>query len=102
MLLAIQLALLVVGVVVLIRGRMSGARGCEVVGPRARLAGLVLVGVSCWSITSGVMAERVPEGVQRLSVIGIQGVMLLGAMIIASMIAGGGRPQESVGRRALA
>lgn len=98
MLLAIQLALIVVGVVVAVRGRMSGARGREVIGSRARLAGLVLLGMSAWSVTGGTMMGHVPEGMQRLSVVGMQGVWLLGAMIMASMIAGAGRPAEAVRR----
>jgi hypothetical protein len=98
MLLAIQLALLAVGVIVVVRGRMSGTRGQEVVGVRARLAGGVLGAMAGWSTATGLMLERVPEGVQRIAVLGWQAVWLLGAMMLASMIAGGGSPRES-GRR---
>ncbi len=100
MLLAIQLALLVVGIVVVVRGRMCGARGREIVGPRARLAGLALLAMAGWSTASGLMVESVPEGAARLSVIGMQGVWLLGAMIVASMVAGAGQPEEAVAKRA--
>lgn len=96
MLLAIQLGFLAVGVIIVVRGRMSGTRGHEVVGMRARLAGAVLAGMAGWSTASGMMVERIPEGVQRLSVIGMQGVWLLGAMVAASVIAGAGRPEEAV------
>lgn len=99
MLLAIQLALLVVGVVVVLRGRMAGGRGREVVGTRARLAGLVLAGMAGWSTATGVSIERVAEGVQRLSVLGVQAVWLLAAMLIASLVAGSGRHEPAtVGR----
>jgi hypothetical protein len=98
MLLAIQLALLAVGVIVVIRGRMSGTRGGEVVGVRARAAGGVLGGMAGWSTATGLMLERVPEGVQRLGVLGWQAVWLLGAMVLASMIAGGGRPVGAMRR----
>ncbi len=99
MLLAIQLALLVVGVVVVVRGKMSGARGCDVIGLRARLAGGLLAGMAGWSTATGMMLQQVPEGVQRLSVIGLQAIWLLGAMVLASMVAGAGRPEEAVARR---
>lgn len=93
MLLAIQLALLVVGIVVVIRGRMGGAKGCEVLGLRARLAGGLLAGMAGWSTATGMMVQQVPEGVERLSVIGIQAIWLLGAMVLASMVAGAGREE---------
>ena len=99
MLLAIQLALLAMGVVVVLRGRMCGIRGHEVIGMRARLAGLVMAAMAGWSTASGLMVEHIPQGVHRLSVVGMQAVWLLGAMILASMIAGSGMPEEAVAKR---
>jgi len=99
MLLAIQMALFVVGGVVVLRGRMSGTRGHEVVGLRARLAGGVLAGMSGWSLATGMMIEQVPEGVQRLSVLGMQAIWLLAAMITASMVAGSGKPEATASPR---
>ena len=93
MLLAIQLALMAVGVIVVVRGRMLGTRGQEVAGVRARLAGGVLACMAGWSTATGMLLSRVPEGAPRLGVLGWQAVWLLGAMMLASMVAGGGRPE---------
>lgn len=102
MLLAIQLALLAVGVIVVIRGKMSGTRGGEVTGLRARLAGLALASMAGWSTTTGLTLNSTPEGVQRLSVMGLQAVWLLAAMMLASLIAGSGAPARAPRRHAMA
>ncbi|MCA9288293.1 MAG: hypothetical protein KDA05_06905 [Phycisphaerales bacterium] len=102
MLLGIQLALVAIGVVVLLRGQMSGARGREVSGARARLAGLVLVVMAGWSALASRGLEATPEGVDRLALVAVQCVWLLGAMIVASMVGGAGVKSAQSRRRALA
>lgn len=103
MLLGIQLALLAMGVIVALRGRMGGARGHEVVGARARLGGLVLVAMAGTSIgmthgADGTLAGAA-EGVDRLAAIGLQGAWLMGAMVIAALVGGQGRNVEAAGGR---
>lgn len=102
MLLAIQLALLAVGIIVVIRGKMSGTRGGEVTGLRARLAGFALASMAGWSTATGFTVHSAPEGVQRLSVMGLQAVWLLAAMMLASLIAGSGAPARATRRPVVA
>lgn len=107
MLLGIQLALLVVGVIVALRGRMGGARGHEVVGVRARAAG-VLIGVMAGASIAMTHApgrgiETLAMGPERLAALAVQGVWLVGAMVLATLVAGSGRPEPAIrGRRVAA